>query len=157
MALSRSRWILAMLAAMLGTAGLTLLATRPRASAAQEELDRQFEQMLDGATLVGQSTTTGREGLSGEERYVIESVTRLSGHTWFVKSRFKYATHDVPILIPVQVHWAGDTPVLGLTDFRIPGMGTFSARVVFYRDQYAGAWSAEKYGGQLFGRLERPR
>jgi len=120
-----------------------------------EELDAQFEQMMTGTTLVGRSTTVGRDTLSSEERYVIEGVTRLAGDTWLVRSRFQYASRDIPIVIPVQVKWAGDTPVLCLTDFTIPGMGTFSARVVLYRDQYAGTWSAEKYGGQLFGRLER--
>jgi hypothetical protein len=27
--------------------------------------------------------------------------------------------------------------------------------VLLYRDQYAGTWSAEKGGGQLFGRIVR--
>jgi hypothetical protein len=157
MPMSRVRWILLMLVAMLGTAALVLLYTRPRAEASQVEQDRQFEQMMTGVTLVGRSTTVGRDNLSSEERYMIESVTRVTGDTWLVQSRFQYETREVPIVIPVQVRWAGDTPVLCLTDFAIPGMGTFSARVVFYREQYAGTWSAQKYGGQMFGRLERAR
>jgi len=120
-----------------------------------EELDAQFEQMMTGTTLVGRSTTVGRDTLSSEERYIIEGVTRVAGDTWLVRSRFQYASRDIPIVIPVQIKWAGDTPVLGLTDLTIPGMGTFSARVVFYRDQYAGTWGASDHGGQLFGRLER--
>jgi hypothetical protein len=155
--MSRVRWILLMLVAMLGTAALVLLYTRPRAEASQVEQDRQFEHMMTGVTLVGRSTTVGRDNLSSEERYMIESVTRVTGDAWLVQSRFQYETRNVPIVIPVQVRWAGDTPVLCLTDFAIPGMGTFSARVVFYRNHYAGAWSAQKYGGQMFGRLERPR
>jgi hypothetical protein len=149
--------ILLWLALVLGTAAVTLLLTRGRSDVSQGQLDRQFAQMMSGVTLVGHSTTTGREELSGEERYVIESVTRLTGDTWLFQSRFKYSTHDVPMVIPVQIKWAGDTPVLCLTDFTIPGMGTFTARVVFYRDQYSGTWSAEKYGGQMFGRLEHSK
>jgi len=155
MPMSRGRFILlSFLAAFVMIAAAFLLA-RPRNDVAQEQLDRRFEQMMSGVTLVGRSTTVGRDTLSSEERYVIESVTRIAGDTWLVKSRFKYESHDIPIPIPVQVKWAGDTPVLCLTDFTIPGMGTFSARVVFYGDQYAGTWSAKDHGGQMFGRLER--
>ena len=157
MPMSRGRRFLLSLLAVLGAGAIIFAYTRQRDDVTQEQLDRQFEQMLNGVTLVGQSTTVGRDKLSSEERYVIESVTRLTGDTWLVKSRFKYDTHDVPIIIPVQIKWAGDTPVLCLTDFAIPTMGTFSARVVFYREQYAGTWSAQKYGGQMFGRLERSK
>lgn len=155
MPMGRFRRILLWLLAVLGVAAVVFFITRQRSDVTLEQLDRQFEQMMNGVTLVGQSATAGREGLSGEERYVIEGVTRLTGDTWLVRSRFKYGERDIPIIIPVQIKWAGDTPVLCLTDFTIPGMGTFSARVVFHRNQYAGTWSAEKYGGQMFGRLER--
>lgn len=154
MPMGRGRRILLWLGAVLGVVALVFVITRQRSDVTLEQLDRQFEQMMNGVTLVGHSTTVGREKLSGEERYVIEGVTRLTGDTWLVRSRFAYGSRNVPIIIPVQIKWAGDTPVLCLTDFTIPGMGTFSARVVFYRDQYAGTWSAEKYGGQMFGRLE---
>jgi len=36
-------------------------------------------------------------------------------------------------------------------------MGTFTARVVLYRDQYAGTWSGEKSGGQMFGKIVKNR
>jgi hypothetical protein len=146
-------WLLAMLL----PATLVFFYTRQRSDPAQEERDRQVEQLLGGVTLVGRSTTTGRDTLSSEERYVIEAVTRLTGDTWLVRSRFQYSGRDIPIVIPVQIRWAGDTPVLGLTDFAIPGLGTFSARVVFFRNDYAGTWSASDHGGHLFGRLERPQ
>lgn len=155
MAMGRGRRILLWLLAGLGVVAAVFFITRQRSDVTQEQLDRQFGQMMDGVALVGHSTTVGREGISDEERYTIEGVTRLTGDTWLVRSRFAYGSRNIPIIIPVQIKWAGDTPVLCLTDFTIPGMGTFSARVVFYRDQYAGTWSAEKYGGQMFGRLER--
>lgn len=155
MAMGRFRRVLIWTIAVLGVAVLVFTFARQRTSVAAEDLDRQFEQMITGVTLVGRSTTVGRDELSSEERYVIEGVTRMAGDTWLIRSRFQYASRDIPIIIPVQVKWAGDTPVLCLSDFTIPAMGTFSARVVFFRDQYAGTWSAEKYGGQMFGRLER--
>ena len=49
--------------------------------------------------------------------------------------------------------WAGDTPVVELTDLTIPGLGTYTARVLFYRDEYAGTWKGKNAGGQMFGRI----
>ena len=42
-------------------------------------------------------------------------------------------------------------PLITLTDLAIPGMGTYTARVILYRDQYAGTWSGKDHGGQIFG------
>jgi hypothetical protein len=49
--------------------------------------------------------------------------------------------------------WAGDTPVITLTDLSIPGVGSYTAHVVLYRDQYAGTRSGKNVGGQLFGKI----
>ena len=46
-------------------------------------------------------------------------------------------------------------PIITLTDLSIPGLGTYTARVIIYRDQYAGTWSAAEVKGQLFGRIVR--
>jgi hypothetical protein len=51
--------------------------------------------------------------------------------------------------------WAGDTPVVTLTDAEIPGVGTFTARVVFFRDHYSGMWWHGETGGNQFGRILR--
>jgi len=54
----------------------------------------------------------------------------------------------------VTIKWAGDTPVIEITDLSLPGMGTYTARVVLYRGQYAGTWSGRGgAGGQLFGKI----
>ena len=38
----------------------------------------------------------------------------------------------------------------------IPNLGTYTARVLFYGDQYAGTWSAgADHGGHLWGRIEK--
>jgi hypothetical protein len=57
--------------------------------------------------------------------------------------------------VPVKVLWAEDTPMISLTDAAIPGLGTFSARIVFFRDRYAGMWSHDEVGGSQFGRIVR--
>ena len=42
-----------------------------------------------------------------------------------------------------------------LTDAAVPGLGTLSARVLFYEDRYAGNWSHGDVGGNQFGRIVR--
>ena len=121
---------------------------------AAEALEKQFEQTLSGATLDGHFTT-GKGGQLREEKYTISKVSKMGGDTWLFSTRIQYGDHDVTVPLPLTVKWAGDTPVITLTDFSIPGMGTFTARVLIYRDQYAGTWSGGKAGGELFGRIVR--
>ena len=121
----------------------------------QDDLDRKFAEMMKGVTLTGRSSRTNSDKISGEEKYVIESVSKLSGDTWLFHSRFQYSGHDIPLPLPVTIKWAGDTPVITITDLAIPGMGSYTARVVVYRDQYAGTWSGKKGGGQMFGMIVR--
>ncbi len=120
-------------------------------------LEKQFQDMLSGAALVGYSTSSHKEGLSGEERYSIDKVSKLAGDTWLFQARMRLGTHEVPLPIPVTIKWAGDTPVITLTDMSIPGMGTYTARVVLYRGQYAGTWSGKHGGGQMFGKIVHSR
>jgi hypothetical protein len=122
-----------------------------------ESPDKKFEEMMKGVTLVGRSSQLSSDKISGEERYVIEGVSKISGDTWLFRSRFQYEGHDIPIPIPVTIKWAGDTPVITLTDLSIPGMGSYTARVVLYRDQYAGTWRGQSGGGQIFGKIVRNR
>jgi hypothetical protein len=117
------------------------------------ENEKKFQEMMAGVTLVGHSTSSNREGLSDEERYSITKVSKVAGDTWLIDAHLKYGSHDFSVPIPVTIKWAGDTPVIELTDLTIPGAGTFTARVLLYRDQYSGAWSAKDHGGQLFGKI----
>ena len=88
---------------------------------------------------------------------MIEGVSKLTGDTWLFRSRLQYSGHDIPLPLPVTIKWAGDTPIITLTDFSIPGMGTYTARVILYRGQYAGTWSGKNGGGQIFGKIIRNR
>src|SRR6202161_4168163 len=97
----------------------------------------EFERMMNGAVLVGHSTLDGKDGLSGEERYSIDRVSQISGDVFMFQARMKLEGHEIPVPIPVTVKWAGDTPVIEVTDIGIPGMGSYTARVVLYRDRYA--------------------
>jgi hypothetical protein len=141
--------------AILVAALLAFSMLRGERSPSEEERNRAFTESMSGITLVGKSTRRNREGLSGEERYAIDSVKHVSGDTWLFQTRLKYGSREIPVPNPITVQWAGDTPVITLTDLSIPGVGTFTARVLLYRDQYAGTWSGEEGGGQMFGKIER--
>jgi hypothetical protein len=123
----------------------------------QDALDKKFQEMMNGASLVGRSSRLNSDKISTEEKYVIEGVTKLTGETWLFRARFQYGERDLPIPVPVTIKWAGDTPVITVTDLSVPGMGTYTARVVLYRDQYAGTWSGAKGGGQMFGKIVRTK
>jgi hypothetical protein len=129
--------------------------SRKQESVSEAQRDRDFEKMMAGVALVGHSTRFDQPGLSDEERYAIDKVSKLSGDTWLFQTRLKYGSHEIPVPIPLKVQWAGDTPVITLTDIAIPGVGTYTARVLLYRDQYAGTWSGASVRGQVFGRIIR--
>ncbi|MEZ5403421.1 MAG: hypothetical protein R2729_27315 [Bryobacteraceae bacterium] len=122
-----------------------------RDAAARREAE--FEKLLTNATLEGRFTSS-RSGELKEDKYTISSVTRLPGGIWTINTRIQYGDHDVTVPVPVKVVWAGDTPVITLTDLDIPKMGTFTARVMFFRDRYAGLWwHGSQVGGQMFGQV----
>lgn len=132
---------------------LALLSCARKPATPAADLEKQFEQMMSGAVLVGHSTLDGKDTLSGEERYSIDHVSKLAGDVWMFQSRMKLEGHEIPLPIPVTIKWAGDTPVIEVTDMSIPGMGSYTARVVLYRGRYAGTWSGKNHGGQLFGAI----
>ena len=123
----------------------------------QADLEQKFQQMMSGVTLIGHSASPKDQSTSGEERYVIEKVSKLGGETWLFHVRIQYGSHDLPVPLPVTIKWAGDTPVITMTNLTIPGLGTYTARVLLYQDQYAGTWSSKDHGGQVFGKIVRQR
>jgi hypothetical protein len=132
---------------------LILLAACGNPLTQQAEYERLLQERMRNVTLVGHSTRTNKEGTFGPERYKIESIRKVSGDTWLFQTRLRYDGKDLPVPIPVTLKWAGDTPVITLTDLTIPGVGTWTARVLLYRDQYAGTWSGKTHGGQMFGKI----
>ncbi|HTU25215.1 MAG TPA: hypothetical protein VMF30_07450 [Pirellulales bacterium] len=121
----------------------------------QAELEQKFAADLSGATLAGHFSVDGKNGNPSEDRYAISKVTKLHDEVWKFDVRIVYGQHDVTLPLPLEVKWAGDTPVITLTDLAVPGLGTYTARVLVYRGQYAGTWSAGDHGGQLWGRIEK--
>ena len=112
---------------------------------------------MQNIVLEGFFTVTGKgdEGRLRNERYEIKSATKIAGDLWTIQARIQYGDHDVTAPVPVKVVWAEDTPVISITDVSIPGLGAFTARVVFYRDHYSGMWWHGETGGNQFGRILR--
>ncbi len=143
------------------------MAQQPVATAAaesdderQQRLEAEFAKRLSGATLQGFFSTT--EELAGDEppklrgdRYDFVKVQKGEGNRWLFQSRIRYGNHDVTIPLNLPVEWAGETPVIVVDDLNIPGMGIFTARVMFHEDHYAGYWSGGDHGGHLIGRIVR--
>jgi hypothetical protein len=122
----------------------------------QAQLDKWFAETMSGATLVGHFTVDGRgSGEPKEERYTIQKVTKQQGDYWLFLARIQFGGRDVTIPMRIPVKWAGDTAVISVTDLGFPGLGTYTARVLIYGDQYAGTWSGKDHGGHLWGRIER--
>ena len=148
---------LLVLAVIVATA-LVFAMTRAGTPPSEVERNRAFTESMAGVTLVGNSTRLSREGVFGPEHYYIEGINHVSGDTWLFRTRLRHSGREIPVPIPLSVKWAGDTPVITLTDLSIPGVGTYTARVVLYREQYAGTWSGQNgVGGQLFGKIVRGR
>ena len=125
--------------------GLLILAAGCGGKAVSQQADneRLFAERMQNVTLVGYSTRSHKEGTFGPEKYKIESVSKISGDTWLFKTRLRYDGQDLPVPIPM----------ITLTDMTIPGVGTWTARVMLFRDQYVGIWSGKDHGGQMFGKI----
>ena len=132
--------------------------TAPSSSAVDREaLFKHFEETLTGVKFAGRFTIVGKDnGPLPKEEYTITSVKKMpEGDFWEFTARIQYGNYDVSLPLPLEVKWAGSTPMITLTDFTIPGMGTFSARVLIYNKKYAGTWRHGKVGGHLFGVIEK--
>lgn len=135
---------------------------KPAAAPAVEmnELEKAFAASLSGAELVGFSMQDNKDqGKVTPDRYMIEEAVKLDATHWRIKAGIPVGQVVLVFPLVLEVQWAGDTPVITLTDFAIGPLGTFTARVVFYRGRYAGTWShgakdgGNAVGGQIFGKI----
>ena len=120
------------------------------------DLEREFTERMRNVVLVGHFTIEGQERRDGlPERYEISEVTKLEGDRWRFDVRLTYGSVDATLPVVVPMVWAGDTPMVSITDFAIPGLGEeFGARVVFHDERYAGTWDHGEYGGLMYGTIE---
>ncbi len=114
-------------------------------------VEREFVEKMNGAALVGRFTIRGREDrVATPDRYDLYSVDKVGPDQWRFNAKIGESGVTVPIV--VRMTFADDTPIILMTDASIPGMGTFTARVFFHGDLYAGTWEhAGRGGGHMFG------
>jgi len=152
----RTHWLL--VSCLLGLAAREAVAQEGTAEpASPSEREAQLAERLTGATLEGYFTVTSRQA-EGEprlrgERYDLIEVRKLEGNQWLFRARIRYGDRDVTLPLTLPVEWAGDTPVVVVDQVGFPGLGTYSARVLFHQGHYAGHWSGQAHGGHLFGTI----
>jgi hypothetical protein len=146
---------------LLAAAALAACKTSPPAPAppAQDPREEKFAAMLSEVRLVGAFTLDGQEGRAPTtEEYVIHKVEKgAKPDVWIFHVEFKMGGRPVKLPLSLEVRWAGDTPMIQLTNLRILTEGPFGARVFFHEGRYAGTWSHGEAGGHLFGKIERVR
>jgi hypothetical protein len=117
-------------------------------------LEKRFAERMTNVALVGHFTDSNKKASDlTEEKYIIEKAVKDQGDDWLLTVRIQYAKYNVPVTLKIPVLWAGDTPVLSVTNLNVPLLGTFNARVVIYEGHYAGMWSGAGHGGHLFGKI----
>ncbi|MDA7979785.1 MAG: hypothetical protein MPJ50_13540 [Pirellulales bacterium] len=122
----------------------------------QEELEKKFQELLSGSKFVGRYTVS--EDLNEKpkaDEYHIQSVTKVEVDKWRFVARVKYGNVDLNVPMVLSVKWAGDSPVITLDELSIPGLGTFSARVVIHGNKYAASWDGGDHGGFMWGKIEK--
>ena len=117
--------------------------------------EREFVERMRDVSLVGSFTVFGKEDQTPRpDRYDISSVEKVGTDLW----RFNATMHccgvngALPVVVPMR--WNGDTPMIMMTDTSLPGLGTFTVRLFFYNDRYAGSWQHGERGGYMSGRIE---
>jgi hypothetical protein len=114
-----------------------------------------FTEAMTNVQLVGRFTIAGDDEQDPiRDEYTISSVAKVGeADLWIVSARIRYGTVDLTVPVPVEVKWAGKTPVITLDGVTIPGLGTFSSRVVIDGPLYAGTWQHDAVGGHMFGKI----
>ncbi|WP_237607470.1 hypothetical protein [Roseimaritima sediminicola] len=124
-------------------------------SETDEQRNARFAKYMTGARFVGRFTVLGADDAAmPEEEYTIRKCEKLpEGDRFRFTARIRYGDTDTELPMDLPVKWAGRTPMITLDNLWLPGMGTFSARVVIHHGRYAGTWDHGEKGGHLFGRI----
>lgn len=134
------------------------LAADDQAAATPNDREAALAAMLSGATLEGNFTVTGAGrdlGKLSPEKYTLGEVKKVDGDLWVFPTRIQYGDKDLTLPITLPIEWAGDTPVVVVDNLGLPGLGSVSARVMFFAGHYAGYWKHGEAGGHLFGVIHR--
>lgn len=142
---------------ILATLALTLPFAPQDDAPARAELEAAFAERMSNAVLAGHFTDdTKPDGEPAEDRYTLGEVRKLESGKWRFEAKIEYGEREATVPLVLDVLWAGDTPVISLTDFFVPGFGTFTARVMVHGDGYVGLWEGAGHGGKMWGDVLRP-
>jgi hypothetical protein len=120
------------------------------------DLERQFTERMRDVSLVGSFTVDGRGDRAPRvDRYDIASVEKVGDNLWRFNASLHCCGVDGVIPVAVPMRWHGDTPMIMMTDTSLPGLGTFTVRLFFYGNRYAGSWQHGAVGGLMSGRIEK--
>ncbi len=144
----------------------TAAAASSRSSQPQEadqetkELHDKLAKYLTGTKWTGKFTLDGKPGTNEEYYEILSAEKGETGDTWNLIARIKYGGKDMTLpLPPLDIKFAGRTPVITIDRLFVPGFGTFDARVVIRQGKYAGTWAHRgegmNVGGHLFGSIEK--
>ncbi len=123
--------------------------------ASDSDQGARLAEFLSGVKFIGKFTMDGSDASKTEE-YTISKCEKLpEGDLYRMTARIKYGDTDSEIPLDLPIRWSGSTPVITLDNFWIPGMGTFSARVLLHGERYAGTWQHDAKGGHMYGKLEK--
>jgi hypothetical protein len=155
----RIRGFLAAVMMLIALVPLSTLHAEDPEGVTLNELEKKFMTHMSGSVLTGNFTLDGQQAKAAPraERYEIKDVKKISDGMWLFQTRMKYGKVDSTMPIPVPIVWAGDTPMVSMTNLTIPGMGTFSCRVIFDGDRYAGTWQHGEKGGHMWGMIEKDK
>ena len=121
----------------------------------QNPLIEKLANAISNTKWTGSFTLTGKEGNPKTETYEIKDAQYKGDDKWLLTARIAYGDRDVTVPIPLEIKWAGRTPVITVDNLTIPPLGTFDARVLMRRGSYAGTWAHGDKGGHLFGKYEK--
>jgi len=139
--------------------GVSQLAIGDEPQDAEKSRETKIAEYLSGAKFVGRYTTdSDKEASAKPETYTISKVEKLAEPDLYrLTSRIQYGETDSEVPMDLKILWSGSTPVITLDNLWIPGMGTFSARVLIHDGRYSGTWSHDEVGGHLFGKIVKPK
>lgn len=122
-----------------------------------KKLHDKLAKYLTGTKWTGNFTMTGKEGMTAESYEIISAEKSEVGDFWNLIARIKYGGKDATLpLPPIEIKFAGTTPVITVDKVAFPGFGEFDARVVIRQGKYAGTWAhSGGVGGHLFGTIEK--
>lgn len=139
-------------------AATTALAQEQPPTPELTDVEKKFTERMTDVWMVGKSTDG--DAAPKPDKYRILSVRKLKGDDWVFTAQIKFGQADLAIPMTIPVKWAGDTAVISVTKWGLPGMGTYTARVLIYDDQYAGTWTSHgdnPHGGVLWGKIEKAK